>query len=136
MSEREIKACVSGSFSKCKDKIDLAIDAVLTLVSFLLVFVYGNRLLLNIMLILIASLAILFIVTKYWKISLHTSLNTTGAILINFLFSWKLTFLYLSIPLIYWARLKLKRHSNKQLLAGIAITTAVSFLGLTIFGYM
>lgn len=109
---------------------------VLTIISLLVIYFFGNAFLLNLNIILISLLVILFGITYYWKISLHTSLNTATAILVNSLFNWTLPLLYLTIPLIFWARLKLKKHTTSQLIAGVVVTTFVTLSGLFLFGYL
>ncbi len=109
---------------------------VLTLINLTIIYFFGNNFLFDLNIIFIVLLLILFGITKYWKISLHLSLNTASLILINFLFSWRFPFLYLIIPIIFWARLKLKKHTVNQLVAGIVITAIITFGGLHLFGYL
>lgn len=94
------------------------------LVAIVFIYLFGNQPLLNLSLIIFALLMIISVTTAFWKISFHTSLNTGGAILVNFLFDWKLPWLYLTIPIILWARFILIRHSLAQLLAGIGLSGA------------
>ncbi len=109
---------------------------VLTLVNLTIIYFFGNNFLFDLNIIFIVLLLVLFGITKYWKISLHLSLNTASLILINFLFSWQFPFLYLIIPIIFWARLKLKKHTVNQLSAGVIITAIVIIGGLKLFGYL
>lgn len=97
-------------------------------IALIVIYFYGNSFLFNFSLIPLFLLLILSAITLFWKISLHSSLNTTGAILLNFLFGWNLPWLYLTIPIIFWARIKLKRHTFIQLLAGV-IVSGVLILG-------
>lgn len=107
---------------------------ILTLVSYLfsiaLIYFFGNKFLLNLSLIFFVLIIVISIITYFWKISLHASINTVGPILLNFLFSWQLPWLYLSVPLVYWARLKLKRHTLWQLIAGSIISGGAFLWGL------
>lgn len=57
---------------------------------------------------------IISVVTSFWKISLHTSMNTVGSILLNLLFGWNLPVIYLVVPIVLWARITLKRHTFIQ----------------------
>jgi hypothetical protein len=59
-----------------------------------------------------------------------------AALSINFLFDWNLPLLYLTIPVIFWARLRLKKHTVSQLIMGIIVTTIVLLGGLGFFGYL
>jgi len=107
---------------------------ILTFFSFLislwLVFIVGNRLLFNLFLLVLILIIINTSITFFWKISLHMAINVASAILINFLFQYRLPFLYLSLPVVYWARLQLKKHSPLQLLAALVINTVVILFSL------
>lgn len=113
----------------------LAVISISSIMSLLLIYSFGTKLLFHLNLLLFILLLVLFEITLRWKISLHISLNTTGAILINFLFGWNLLFLFLAIPLIFWARLTLKKHTAWQLLAGILISASFMLVGLKLVGY-
>lgn len=97
----------------------LAILLILTLI-------FGSKLLVELNLMALVLLLIITVITFFWKISMHTSLATTGAILLNFLFNWQLLFLYLLIPVVAWSRYKLKRHTLAQLIAGILASMIVN----------
>lgn len=114
----------------------LTLVFITNLISLFLAYQFGTKLLFDLNILLITCLIILFAITFYWQISLHTALNTLGAILINFLFGWNLPFLYLTIPLIFWARLVLNKHSIIQLLTGILVSGIIALVGLTYFGYL
>lgn len=122
--------------SKEERKPIFILMTVLTLISFFIVRFFGNSFLFNLEIIFLSLLVILFGITNFWKISLHTSLNTASVILINFLFGWKLSLLYVIIPIIYWARLRLRKHTQKQLVAGVIITAFITMLELWLFGYL
>jgi len=113
----------------------LLLILVTYLISLLIIYVYGNILLFHLSIIIIFLIITLFIITFKWKVSLHTSLNTMAALSINFLFDWNLPLLYLTIPVIFWARLRLKKHTVSQLIMGIVVTTMVLLGGLALFGY-
>ncbi len=89
----------------------LGLMLVLSIVTLLIIHFFGNTFLFNLNIIYISFLVIIFGITNYWKISFHTSLDTASVILINFIFDWKLPLLYLTIPIIFWARWKLKKHT-------------------------
>lgn len=113
----------------------LLIVFITATISLFLTYQFGTKLLFNLNILLLILLVVLSLITYYWKISLHASLNTVGSILINFLFDWHLWFLYLTIPIIFWARLKLRKHTFSQLLAGIIISALFMFLGLKLLEY-
>lgn len=109
---------------------------VLSLISLGLIYFFGNKLLLNLSIIFLVSLIMLLFVTRFWKISLHVGLNVLAAVMINFIFGRRIPALYLVIPIIFWARWRLKRHSLAQLFAGFLVTLAVLFGGLAFFRYI
>ncbi len=104
--------------------------------SLILIIIFGNQFLLHINLILFALLILFFLVTFFWKISFHSSLNTTGSLLVNFLYNWQLPWLYLSVPIVFWARLVLKRHTFLQLLAGSFLSGIVIIVALYYLNYI
>lgn len=108
----------------------LSICFIASLITCFISYYYGTSLLFKLNLLLLILFTIIFVTTLYWKISLHTSLNTVGSILINYLFGWSLWWVYLSIPLVFWARLVLKRHTLIQLIVGIIISLVGMSLGI------
>jgi len=107
---------------------------VSSLMSLVAIYLYGNSLLLQMSIILLTLLVVLQAITNYWKISLHAAFNTGAVLVINFLFNWKLGFLFLTIPLIFWARLELKRHTISQLTLGFIIAVVIILSGLFLLG--
>lgn len=109
---------------------------ILSLISLGIVYIFGNVYLLNLSTIFLAWLVVFLLITRFWKISLHVGLNVFAAIMVNFLFGWRFPAIYLIIPIIFWARLRLKKHSLNQLIAGFLITVTILFGGLAIFRYI
>lgn len=107
----------------------LGLVFITSLISLYLIHQFGDQFLFNLFLLFFILLSVVFVITLYWKISLHTYLNTFGVIFINYLFDWKLPFLFLTIPIVFWARLTLKKHTILQLLAGILISLGFMLLG-------
>jgi len=108
---------------------------ICTLLSALLVYYFGNQLLFTLISILFILMLVNFFITYFWKISLHAGLNTAGSILVNFLFGWQLPVLYITIPVIFWARVFLSKHTKNQLLAGIAVNSVFLILIFYFLGY-
>jgi hypothetical protein len=108
----------------------------LGLVSLAVVYFFGNQFVFGLSLIWLILLAVLLLITRIWKISLHMGLIVASTIIVNFLFDWKLPILYLMIPILFWARLELKRHSVTQLLAGVAVTAFILIGGFVLLGYI
>lgn len=110
----------------------LSMSMIAYLISMIIIYFLGNQFLFNLGLIVFTILTVMVITTYFWQISLHTALNTAGSIIINFLFNWSAPWLYLSIPIIFWARFKLKRHNPAQLFAGIILSGGIT-LGMLKF---
>lgn len=114
----------------------LAICLFVLLISVVVAYPLGNQLLFHLSLLIFVLLTILSLITTFWQISLHASLNTAGIILLGFLFGWQLLYLIILLPIIYWARLTLHRHNILQLLAGSLVSSAILIAGLRLFGYL
>ena len=65
--------------------------------------------------------AILFLVTFFWKISAHMLGNVAGLCLVNFLFGWKFWPLFIILPFVAWSRFTLKKHTFWQLVLGTLV---------------
>lgn len=107
-----------------------------SLISLFLIQKFGNKLLLDLNLLLISTLLIAFIITFYWQISLHTALNTLGAISVNLLLGWNLIILFLTIPVVFWARSTLTKHTPTQLIAGVILPAFILLGSLYYLGYL
>lgn len=70
---------------------------------------------------------LIFFITLRWKISVHTSTAAGITILIWSLSGHPPASLVISIPLIAWSRIKLRRHTLAQTIAG-------TLLGIIVFG--
>ena len=116
--------------------IPIIIIFVSLLISVLIIKLYGSLTLLRIYLFFILFLSINGLITLFWKISFHMAINVAGSLFINFLYDWKFPILYLSIPLIYWSRLKLKKHTRAQLIAALIVNSLMIFLFLKGFRYL
>ena len=98
------------------------------LVSLFLTYFFGNQLLFQLGLLFVLILIINGFITLFWKISLHMTLNIVASIIIDYLFHWKLPMIFISIPLIFWSRLVLKKHTVWQLLAAFLLNGAVTVI--------
>jgi hypothetical protein len=65
--------------------------------------------------------AALFLITLRWKISVHSATASGVSMIIVHLFGRPAMPLLLSIPLVAWSRVKLRRHTAPQTLAGILL---------------
>ncbi len=107
-----------------------------TILSLFLIYFFGNEFLFKLSLINFLVLMTLAIITRFWKISLHMGVNILVITIINFLFHWQMLYLYLVLPLVYWARRKLTIHTHEQLIGGLVLTFVLVFGALHLFGYI
>lgn len=114
----------------------LALVVVTASISLIIISFFGTKTLFGFSIILSTLLLVSTLISHFWKISLHVSLNVVGSLLTNFVFSWKLPILYLAIIVILWARYELKKHSLIQLLVPVALDSAIIFVLLYLFGYV
>lgn len=103
----------------------LIVTLISCLISLAVIYYYGNTFLFRLSAAVIVNLAIIAVITKFWKISFHASLVTITAILLNSLFEWQFIWLLLLIPLVFWARLRLGEHDIFQLVAGFALSVTI-----------
>lgn len=76
----------------------------------------------------IVSTIILTIITYFWKICLHTSGITFMVITFYILFGKWILLMIPLIPLIGWARVRIKKHTVNQVILGAGITAITTFL--------
>ena len=74
------------------------------------------------------SLVIASIISYFWKISMHSSGVTMLVMMFLLVFGMSMWPLIILIPLVWWARLVLKRHNIWQLLAGCALSIGIIYL--------
>lgn len=86
---------------------------------------------LNLVLFILAITLILF--TFVFKISAHLILNVGSVFLLNYLFDWKLLWLFAIVPAVAFARIYLRKHTLFQVLSGAAVGFFVPYLTLKIF---
>ena len=83
-----------------------------------LMFVYSSN-----------TLIILFI-NLSWKISIHTMGVAGPTVALTFLFGYSGLLLGLLIPLVMWSRVKLKKHTISQVLAGGIVGVILTYIQL------
>ncbi|MEZ4867608.1 MAG: hypothetical protein R3C14_40155 [Caldilineaceae bacterium] len=84
----------------------------------LLVQVAAPRLLQILGVVNLLQTALFFVITLYWKISLHTAAATILAELALVLLGPGAVLFTLSVPLIAWSRIHLERHTVEQTIGG------------------
>jgi len=84
----------------------------------------------------VASTIIFTVITYFWKISLHISWITFVVITFNILFGkWMLLMVPL-IPMIGWARIRIKKHTVNQVIFGVGVSTITSVLIYYNYGFI
>ncbi|TSC92647.1 MAG: hypothetical protein CEN89_577 [Candidatus Berkelbacteria bacterium Licking1014_7] len=89
-----------------------------------------------IMISLIILAVVSGIISIFWKISAHAEGYTFMVAILGFLFSPVYWFLMAGIPLVWWARLKLERHTPTQLAMGTLFPPIIAFLVFQYFGLL
>lgn len=90
----------------------------------------------DVFLIYIVALIFFGIITLFWKISFHTSYITLFCLICILIFGKIAFFTVVLIFLVSWARIRLKRHTLAQVLAGIGLNLAITILILYYRGYL
>lgn len=86
-----------------------------------------------VMLCYLVNTTIMTLITLRWKISIHTSGIAGPATVLMYLLGFVgYLFLLLVIP-VTWARMTLKAHTGRQLLAGILLTIVITYIQLRIY---
>lgn len=126
-----MKKITDLDLTKRKERfVPLITTFICLLISFFFILSFGNRLLTNLFTLIIILLLVNGIITFFWKISFHVGLNTISTLLINYLFHWTLPILYLTIPLVFWSRLTLKKHTIAQLIGAFILNATVTIVFL------
>lgn len=77
---------------------------------------------------------LLTVITSFWKISFHTSWITFTSITYYVFFGKWMLLLFLFVPLVAWARVKIKRHTAGQVIAGSLLAFITVSFGFSFFG--
>ncbi len=124
--------------SEKEDRIKpLVVSCISYIIFFIILYVLEGPLFLkSIFAVIIVSTIILTIVTYFWKICLQASGITFMVITFNILFGkWMLLMIPL-IPLIGWARVRIKKHTVGQVILGAGITAIITFLIYYNYGFI
>lgn len=119
-----LKTKLIGDFDMTKKedrRLPILVFAGITIICFPLIRFFGNSQILNYCLLVFLIFAVDGLITIFWKISSHMAVNTITVILINYFFHWQYWYLIIMIPIVFWARLYLKRHTIAQLVGGFLI---------------
>jgi membrane-associated phospholipid phosphatase len=80
------------------------------------------------------QLLLVLTITMYWKISVHTTAAASFAVLVYSLAGAKTLPLVGLILLVAWARMRLKRHTLAQAIAGAMLGSLTTMIALTLGG--
>lgn len=87
------------------------------------------------MISVLINMIVFTLITLAWKISIHTSTLTAGAIAAIYLYGWEAIIVLGFLPLIMWARLARNKHTPLQTIAGIVVATIVTMIVFYIFDF-
>lgn len=123
--------------SNKEDRIKpIIITIISNTVGFSILYILKAPLFLKAMfLIVIISTFIFGIITYFWKVSAHTAWITFMVITFNILFGKWMLFLLPLIPMVGWARVKIKRHTVKQVISGSIISFITTFFVYLRYGF-
>lgn len=124
--------------SEKEDRIKpLVVSCISYIIFFIILYILEGPLFLkSIFAVIIVSTIILTIITYFWKICLHASGMTFMVITLIILFGkWMLLMIPL-IPLIGWARVRIKKHTVNQVILGTGITAITTFLIYCNYGFI
>jgi membrane-associated phospholipid phosphatase len=72
------------------------------------------------------SAAVIYLcVNLWWKISLHTAFVSASVVLLVILYGWVAMVSIVLLPLMFWSRVELKRHSPSQVVAGAILAALI-----------
>jgi hypothetical protein len=127
-----LKTKIISDFDITKKKerrVPMLIFVFLLIINLMFVRFFGIQIVFFFFLILFFLIIVNSLITVFWKISSHMAINTITIVLINHFFGGHFVYLFLILPIIFWARFFLKRHTTAQLLGGFL----VNFVLLTFF---
>lgn len=111
----------------------IAIFIICSIISLFLVKQFGSKMFLDLFILLLTTGFVASAITLFWKISIHMVLDTSGVLVMNLLLGSEFWPLFILIPVVAWARLKLKRHTFFQILAGVLLSVVIFTAGIKYF---
>jgi membrane-associated phospholipid phosphatase len=121
-----------------EDRIKPLIIAIISnITGFSILYILKAPLFLKAMsLITIILIVILGIITYFWKVSMHAAWITFMVVTFNVLFGKLMLFLLPLIPVVGWARVRIKRHTVNQVVSGSIISLVTSFIVYYGYGFI
>lgn len=99
-----------------------------------LFFTHGPKNLQTLLLITVISGIVMFVITLWWKISIHASSLAAAATLLTALYGSILLIAFVLLIAVCWSRVVLRRHTLGQVIAGSLVSIALTSLVLAIRG--
>lgn len=106
----------------------LTLTVVSNTLALICAYVWGTWILFQLMSGVMLVLLAVYLITFYWKISLHMTFNVVGISLINMTHDWSHMYLYVCIPLVYWSRKLPRKHTTWQLIVGFVVSQGIMLL--------
>jgi membrane-associated phospholipid phosphatase len=78
---------------------------------------------------------VVLMITRRWKISIHTTGIAGPLVALTYQFGWMLLPLYILIPIVGLSRVKMHRHTHLQVVAGGILGVAMTIVQLYYFRY-
>jgi membrane-associated phospholipid phosphatase len=94
----------------------------------LLVSLEAPRELVALVAAMVAGLGVTVLVTRWWKISVHTAVAAGTVVVLTLVFGPWLLFLWTVVALIAWSRVELRDHTVMQVVGGIPFGAVVAGL--------
>lgn len=111
----------------------LAILSGWLIISLIFIGLHLSYFIIELLILSLCITTVLTIINIYYRISFHTSLNTSLLILLNHIADWSFWPLFLIIPIIAWTRLALKKHTLYQVILGATVPFVVYYVVIFFF---
>lgn len=120
--------------TKREERYGLLVGAIISsLCALLVIYAWGNMLLLKWEMLFFILLCINAAITFVWKISFHMAVTVIGCLILFFVFGYPSVWIWITIPLVAWSRLYLKKHTLPQVVAAFLINGAVVLIYYYLF---
>ena len=103
---------------------------------FILLYLQPQRLMMSVYSIYLIGLPVISLITLFWKISFHATYITLFSIVYMIVFGKWAIFTLPLIPLVGWSRIKLRRHTLAQVIAGISVIGIISLAAFYMTGFL
>jgi membrane-associated phospholipid phosphatase len=97
-------------------------------------FLAAPRLLLALSVTMLLISLLITLATFFWKVSVHMVGVTLFVLLMLLIYSPSFLWLVVLIPVVAWARIKLKAHTITQVTVGTIITIIITYAVFSLFG--